>query len=90
MYKPFLKAFISLEDAEFHHNKSLPVEQRAKNEQDFKDKFRYPIISKVEVRVLPHDESLKGDKREDTNKKQNVFIRGIDKNKSHEELSNEI
>mmetsp|Transcript_5466 Transcript_5466/g.9249 ORF Transcript_5466/g.9249 Transcript_5466/m.9249 type:complete len:501 (-) Transcript_5466:381-1883(-) len=90
MYKPFLKAFISLEDAEFHHNKSLPVEQRAKNEQDFKDKFRFPTISNHEVRVLPHDETLKGDKREDTNKKQNIFLRGIDKGKSHQELFDEI
>jgi RNA recognition motif-containing protein len=90
MFKPFYSAYVCFEGATYEHNKSLPQDQRCKSFVEIREKFKYFNIKGREVRALGFDEQFLGERREETNQKQNLFITKVDKKLSHRELERQI
>lgn len=90
MFKPFYSAYVSFEGAQYEHNKAIPADQRCRNFEDLKKSLKYFVINGKECRALPFDDQFLGEKREETNQKRNLFIRGLDKGLSHTGLEQAI
>lgn len=90
MFKPFYSACVSFEGALYDHNKALSADIRCRSFEELRERFKYFVIKGKECRALVFDDQILGDKREETNQKQNIFMFGLDKTLSHHELDQQL
>lgn len=91
MHKPFYSAAVSLENVKFNLNPGLDIDKRVKNIDELKKALKYIKIGGHEVRALPYDGSIFGKERQETNQRQNIYLK-VDKNSNvtHRDIEQKI